>query len=311
MLTEVGTRRYRLATIVPTVYSIIVYRRQLKYEEYNPTAANAKSYGYNTPPTAGTPSEECRLELGEEIHSDGSDTSSQAANLGGVPSHSRSVSKSVASIKSSRRSVALSTKGIDRRVSNGSSMVSIFDTSESAAALEVNKNRAAAAAAAIAAGPRETYTHERSTEFEDYLKRRSTNGGTTSPLDVLSPVGSRCVSWASSRGLLAVPEGVEVTSSLAGGGNGSGIGSFNTVYSPYVPYSTNGVGKRYSGGSLVSPVSPPNSPPRVGSGPGQVSPPSSNPYEDTRRRADNETLDRRGSLVNSRDLGNQSLPRRS
>ncbi|KAL8308265.1 hypothetical protein RB593_006537 [Gaeumannomyces tritici] len=280
-----------LATTVPTIYSILVYRRHLKYSDYQP-AVNAKSYGFSTPPKTSTPPNDSRLELGDDFYHNGSETSypSQTASLGSSCSRSGSISKHAGALVAAARSMSTRSTRSTRRVSSGgSSILTMLDVGGSG--LDVAKPRAAVATSP----PREPYSHERSTEFEEYVKRRSMVAGSDgglSALDALSPSGTtRCVSWASSRGLLPVPEDDQ-----EGGGGGGG------AYSAYSPYRS---GSFSYGPSLSPPGSPPN---------GLATSPS--PYvayapPPPRDRAGSGGSDGTALLAESGDLGGQSMSRSS
>ncbi|KAL8377421.1 hypothetical protein RB595_008209 [Gaeumannomyces hyphopodioides] len=274
-----------LATTIPTIYSIIVYRRHLKYSDYQP-AVNAKSYGFSTPPKISTRPNDSRLELGDDFYHNGSETSypPQTATLGSSRSRSGSISKNAgALVVTTRPRSLLSTRSARRVSSGGSSILTMLDTGAGAGGPDVAKFRAAATS------PREPYSHERSTEFEEYVKRRSVatagSDGGSSTLDAMSPSGTRCVSWASSRGLLPVPEDQE------GGGGGNGM------YSAYSPYRSGSV-------SYGPALSPPGSP--------QVASPSPYvAYALPRDRAGSGGSDRTALLAESGDIGSQSMSRRS
>lgn len=293
----------RLATFIPTIYSIIVYRRHLKYNDYQ-HPVNAKSYGFSSPPKISTPPNHSRLELGDGFYTDGFETSypSQTSTMSSSRSRSGSCHKPAGGAVVANRTRSLLSVRSDRRVSSGgSSILTMLDTSGG------NGGRDSpdlANTRAAAASPLSPYSHERSTEFEEYVKRRSKvsagggDGYSTTP-DALSPAaaGTRCVSWASSRGLTPVPEGQEASSD--GNGNGGG------AYSSYSPYRSGSISV-----SIASAISPPGSPLNAPAGFGAAPLPYAT-YGSQRNRSGSDESDRTGLLANSEDIGNQSMSRRS
>ncbi|KLU85671.1 hypothetical protein MAPG_04693 [Magnaporthiopsis poae ATCC 64411] len=166
-----------LATFIPTIYSIIVYRRHLKYSDYQ-HPVNAKSYGFSSPPKISTPPSHSRLELGEAFYTDGFETSyaSQTSTMSSSRSRSGSCHKpgGGAVVVANRTRSLLSVRSGRRVSSGGSSILTMLDTGGGNGGRDspdLAKTRAAAAS------PLSPYSHERSTEFEEYVKRRSKVSG--------------------------------------------------------------------------------------------------------------------------------------